>query len=364
MLLITLLTLFISYCNSPSLSAEQKTLIPAAQEFLCPPRLLTSGEITENLKGAGLDMAFHQGATNYFRFITRSDEVYFEIVFASTLPDSLSQIDRERFIEKERFSCGKKYNQFIFAYRLTSYGEETYLPLDEEEKIELDSSRYLVCEKRIIENECPKQITEAELLSILCKKTVLFYTGAGLSIASGVPAMAGLWSMLGIKVDDQKLASLTDAALANPKELAHRIKKFHDACFNSPPSAAHQALKEIALHKMCQIVTENLDYLHQRSGVMPYRVHADYLQNDIDPSTLKEIDYLICMGLSHDDRGFIGWYKKHHPEGKIIAIDLGFPTYLASEDFLLQGDLQEVIPRQLSCITQPKTPLNSGKGVD
>ena len=50
------------------------------------------------------------------------------------------------------------------------------------------------------------------------------------------------------------------------------------------------------------------------------------------------------MGLSYDDRGFLGWYKQQNPQGKIIAIELNQPSYLGDEDFLAIGDIQEIVP--------------------
>lgn len=97
--------------------------------------------------------------------------------------------------------------------------------------------------------------------------------------------------------------------------------------------------------KKTQIITENLDYLHEYTGIMPYRIHGDHLRKQIHPSNLREIDYILCIGLSFDDRGFLGWYKAHHPNGKIIAIDLMQPSYLGNEDYLIQRDLQKIIPK-------------------
>jgi urease accessory protein UreE len=54
---------------------------------------------------------------------------------------------------------------------------------------------------------------------------------------------------------------------------------------------------------------------------------------------------VIAIGLKLDDRGFLGWYKKQNPQGTIIAINLTQPPYLGDEDFLVIGDLQEIIPK-------------------
>jgi hypothetical protein len=81
-------------------------------------------------------------------------------------------------------------------------------------------------------------------------------------------------------------------------------------------------------------VTENLDCLHEYSGILPYRINAEELR-EIASSQLHNIDYVVCVGLSYDDKGFLGWYKKNNPKGKIIAIDLGHPSYLGDEDFII-----------------------------
>lgn len=59
----------------------------------------------------------------------------------------------------------------------------------------------------------------------------------------------------------------------------------------------------------------------------------------------KDIDAVVCVGLSHDDRGLLAFYKQHNPAGVIIAIDLKQPNYLGEEDILVMGNLQEIVPK-------------------
>ena len=73
-------------------------------------------------------------------------------------------------------------------------------------------------------------------------------------------------------------------------------------------------------------------------------ISGPWLRENIKPEWLKEIDGVITIGLSYDDRGFLGWYKENNPNGKIIAIDLEQPSYLGNEDFILKGDCQEILP--------------------
>lgn len=87
--------------------------------------------------------------------------------------------------------------------------------------------------------------------------------------------------------------------------------------------------------------------LHEASGIFPYRVDPNHLRHEIDGKTFSFFDYIICAGLSYDDRGFLGWYKEKHPQGKIIAIDLRQPYYLGDEDLWISGDIQEILPAVL-----------------
>ena len=90
-------------------------------------------------------------------------------------------------------------------------------------------------------------------------------------------------------------------------------------------------------------MTENFDFLHQRTGVLPYCINAGSLLKNVSPQDLQKISVVVCVGLSHDDRGFLGWYKRHNPQGTIIAFDIGMPGYLDAHDFIVQGDAQETI---------------------
>jgi NAD-dependent deacetylase len=202
------------------------------------------------------------------------------------------------------------------------------------------SSSYTAFERRAFKDAHPLEMT-IEQLAQLCKTSnVIFYTGAGISAGSQVPMMAQLMKGLDLEEGEHFIDSLRKV-VQDPEKAAAYLRHFHKACILHPPTPAHKALAELASG---QIVTENVDYLHEWTGIKPYRIEGDRLRCEIDPKTASSIDAIICVGLSVDDKGFLGWYKHHHPQGKIIAIDLKQPTYLGDEDYFLCGDLQEIIP--------------------
>ncbi len=279
-----------------------KTFSPVSvRTLLSPPNILSPEAVSEGVRNRFLDASWIENG-GHFRFITTHTSVYFEIAIGD------------------------------FFY---SYGTNN--------KPFSQGSEYFIHEPRVVEGECPSFMTQEELFTCIQNHSVVFYTGAGLSIASGVPAMEQLNCLFGIEEGSGFLASIKKASL-NPQVWSARIEEFHRACFFSPPTKAHYALKELSLARGVQLLTENLDYLHEYTGIIPYRIDAQRLKAELDPSSLSEIDYVVCVGLSHDDRGFLGWYKMHHPKGRIVAIDLKCPNYLGVEDSFVEGDAQLIVP--------------------
>ncbi|NNM44160.1 MAG: hypothetical protein HKM07_07445 [Chlamydiae bacterium] len=287
-------------------------------------------------------MRWNFGETSHFRFISDNDGVYFEICLGN-LPDIYSDFVsrvKNKFIE----NTNGESQQFIFSYKLKSNGtEEINIPQCFQEERRPDEYSYIVTNRRVFENASPRYVSQDELSLIIRNRNVLFYTGAGISLASGVPGMNELYNLLGLEIGEKFLFSLENA-LEKPREFASKILAFHKACLFSAPTKAHIALKELAIFKNVRLLTENLDCLHEASGVYPYRIDAKHLREEIECECLAQFDYIICIGLNYDDHGFLGWYKKCNPHGKIIAVDLQQPSYLGNEDFLVIGDLQEVIP--------------------
>ncbi|MCK4934243.1 MAG: hypothetical protein KAR79_01525 [Simkaniaceae bacterium] len=290
----------------------------------------------ETPKENSLDMIFCLGDKQHFRFKTSPHDIYYEVIFQEKLPKCLSRKTKKLFI--------KDNSRFIHTYRYNALGKLAINKIYDERtwKHSIDYS-YTAEKRRILEKQNPKKITVPELKNIFETKVTLFYTGAGISNAAGVPTMNDLIQLMELGAREGFVKSL-DRILAQPEKLSLSIRSFHKSCFESAPTPAHFALVKLLENKQTKLLTENLDNLHEKSGITPYRISSDYLAKQVDPKDIQEVDYIICIGLSFDDKGFLGWYKKHHSNGKIISIDLIKPSYLGSEDFFLEGDLQQILP--------------------
>lgn len=304
--------------------------------FFFLPEKISHEALKAKLEKRSLDMTWGSGKESFLRFISKNEEIYFEICLKN-LPkemDEFIQEVKEHFVEIEN-------NHYLFSYRLSSSLEEinqfmpsSYIKEAEDNK----EGPYIVADRRIKENSHPLLMSYENLYEIIKQKKVLFYTGAGMSSAAGVPAMKELYTLLDLKEGEEFIFSLKQA-LDAPKEFASKIASFHKKCLYSAPMQTHFELANLTLYTKTRLLTENLDTLHEASGILPYRIYPFELKSDLTKFDLSQIDYIICIGLSFDDRGFLAWYKEQNPRGKIVSIDLNQPSYLGDEDYWLKGDL-------------------------
>jgi NAD-dependent SIR2 family protein deacetylase len=302
------------------------------------PKLCSIEEITETLKQKTLDISWTFGPDSYFRFKSGNQEIDFEICLGKLPPEYDNFLSRfqNQFVKNTS-------GNLVFFYRLKEDGSETLHQPSDFVPTHPDEPSYLLTKRRVFENAHPQQMSQMELIQLIKSKNVLFYTGTGLSLASEVPTRDKLHDLLGLEVGERVLFSL-EKALTHPREVASKVLTLHQASLSSPPTPAHIALKELAVFKNVGIITKNLDVLHERSGISPYRIDPHQLRQETGKKTFLPFDYIICVGLSSDDRGFLGWYKEKNPQGKIVALDLKQPPYLGDEDFLMTGDIQEILP--------------------
>ena len=94
---------------------------------------------------------------------------------------------------------------------------------------------------------------------------VVAFTGAGISVESGIPAFRGgqgLWE----KYDPMEYAHI-EAFLRQPDKVWSMLREMGEAVFRAAPSPAHRALG--ALEKaglLSAVITQNVDGLHQIAG--------------------------------------------------------------------------------------------------
>ncbi len=96
-------------------------------------------------------------------------------------------------------------------------------------------------------------------------RSIVFFTGAGISAESGIPTFRGkdgIWN----KLRPEELANF-DAFMRNPKLVWEWYKHRMEIVHKSEPNAGHTAIAEMQkLFEEVTVVTQNIDNLHYRAG--------------------------------------------------------------------------------------------------
>ncbi len=83
---------------------------------------------------------------------------------------------------------------------------------------------------------------------------VVFFTGAGISVESGIPTFQ---EQPGIR--DRLYRSFANE---HPEEYRETVRKMVECCEKAQPNAAHLAIAELG----CPVITMNVDRLHTKAG--------------------------------------------------------------------------------------------------
>lgn len=293
-------------------------------ELIQAPKVISTKEIEALPKTLSMTWNKNDGI---FHFETKENDIFFEIFFSKELPETFTEAQKKLF---------KKTDEgYFFTFHFPS-NKMNVTPVN----LLKCAHSLTIAEPRFFSDARPFQINKmGKLVKLLKNKKILFYTGAGVSKDAGIPTMKELDALMGFE-KTKDFASWVSLILNDPKFLSENIKSFHTSCFTSRPTKAHQALSELAILKNTKIVTENLDHLHQKTGYQAVPVSVELKGLD----ALSHIDFVICMGLSRDNKGFLARYKELNPRGRIISIDLKQPSYLDDYDVWFEGDVQEIIP--------------------
>ncbi len=175
-------------------------------------------------------------------------------------------------------------------------------------------------------------------------KNLVVLSGAGISAESGLKTFRdsdGLWE--GYNIED----------VATPrawKKDASLVLEFYNfrrkQVLEAAPNAAHKALVGLESHFKVQIITQNIDDLHERAGSSNVlHLHGEILKmrSERDDNMIYEIRSDIKLGDKAADgaqlRPHIVWFEEPVP-----MIEKAIPLVLSADIFLVIGTSLAVYP--------------------
>jgi NAD-dependent deacetylase len=155
-------------------------------------------------------------------------------------------------------------------------------------------------------------------------KSVVFFTGAGVSAESGIPTFRGkdgIWS----KLKPEELANF-NAFLKNPEMVWEWYKHRKQIVHESNPNSAHVSISDFQdIFPKVVVITQNIDNLHKRAGSkIVYELHGNIERN-----------YCInCKTFYNDEIIFSNEVPKCKCGGLIRPDVVWFGEYLPQDEFL------------------------------
>ena len=202
--------------------------------------------------------------------------------------------------------------------------------------------------KYLMEKSLLKRISEAAQ-SISESKHLVAFTGAGISVESGIPpfrGVDGLWS----KYDPQVLE--LGYFHQNPYESWVVIKEiFYDFFGKAKPNKAHTALASLEqMGLLKSVITQNIDDMHQKAGnTIVHEFHgnsqkmvcvncqAHYVVDEVDLTSLPP-KCNACEGLLKPDFIFFG------ESIPTLAFQESLKAAELADVFIIIGSTGEVAP--------------------
>ncbi|MBN1985793.1 MAG: NAD-dependent deacylase [Prolixibacteraceae bacterium] len=193
--------------------------------------------------------------------------------------------------------------------------------------------------------------TKIEMAANLIRKAkyTVAFTGAGISVPSGIPPFRGkngLWN----KVDPIFLE--IEYFRKRPLQSWQKIKEiFYDSLGDAEPNLAHEILAKMEKRSFLEsVITQNIDHLHQKAGSRyVYELHGTYKQlictecsSEYDMS-FADLNYLpptcyICKGILKPDMVF---FNEPIPA---FAKKRSFEEAQKADVFIIIGTNAEVLP--------------------
>lgn len=175
-------------------------------------------------------------------------------------------------------------------------------------------------------------------------KKIVVFTGAGISVASGIPSYRdpdGIWQ----KFDVMEVAS-TDGWKKNPQKVLDFYNDCREQIKPIKPNQAHFYLAELEKYSQVEIITQNVDDLHEQAGSSKVlHIHGKLNENrsDKNPQLITPANGGLSVGDLASDGGQlrpnIVWFGE-----EVSLMDKVLPMLQDADILIVVGTSLQVYP--------------------
>lgn len=111
---------------------------------------------------------------------------------------------------------------------------------------------------------------------------IVFTTGAGISVPSGIPPYRGTGGIYTENPDLEQLLTI-ETYRQNPQLVIAQIEKVRKQLSDKKPNPAHYAIAELEAYFEVTVITQNIDFLHKQAGTTDLlELHGNIYTSKLD----------------------------------------------------------------------------------
>ncbi|MBM3262424.1 MAG: hypothetical protein FJY97_03230 [candidate division Zixibacteria bacterium] len=197
------------------------------------------------------------------------------------------------------------------------------------------------------EGSCEYQtLTIAELAALFEDRLIILFTGAGLSMAAGLPNLSELTATITAMFGPVE-AYVHDLIHETMTERLEQVKRYRSLFTASEPTEAHWYVAKLCQRYGCPLLTGNLEGLHEKTGLHPTFYDG---QGRLESWPLSLYDFLLTIGVDSGLGELVSQYRQANPTGRILAINPEPPSYLSVQDGYISGEASSVLGELLELL--------------
>jgi len=230
------------------------------------------------------------------------------------------QIEQEKLSEETKLRYQYLLDKKVL--RFTYPSQESYIPLK-------DMGIYISNSVNVKSKEISKK-DMVEAINLLGGSSII-YTGAGISRAADIMTSDELYNVLNI---NHNYDTMVEIFVNKTSYILAQFKMFYMRLLHSKPTKAHLKIAKLVKEKKCKLVSENLDTLHEKTGV-----HAIYANDNIEKLLNMRPDKVFLFGIGRPmcSRLFDIW----HEHGAVFYAINSKYTELSVPTNIYIGNIQE-----------------------
>ena len=206
----------------------------------------------------------------------------------------------------------------------------------------------------------PEEVEElgvVELADRIRGMPIVAFTGAGISLVSGIPSFTGPGGLQEeFPIDSYRFpGAVADWMIQRPRQTATILSTFQTRFMTAEPNGAHTSLAELEKHGILKhIITGTIDHLHERAGSENVHVNeAKYFKGSEEGwSWIRSGKVALATGVSMDARNGLLDYARDQGL-QLVAIGPDRPTFLHSGDWFVQGPAEVLLPQLADLLIAP-----------